>query len=181
MRVGHGEALLHVSGDHGFVTRHLFLVDGVLDGRAVLVRPVKIRKDPAPAVLLVNGLTSGPLAVRIQVDDNALWTDSVRIAAVVPDLHAGNGDLVRFGLLRRMRIGDVKSVDRRRVIRHRILGNGVFDDMTVLRRLRILAKAVGPAAVFIGAVRRHHLAVLIDIVCPQDDRDALRTDSVRVA
>ena len=74
-----------------------------------------------------------------------------------------------------MSVGNVESINLRRVTRHRILGDGVLDLIAVGIGLRILAKAPAPAV-----LRCHEPYVLTNAVGEQIDGDALRPQAVRV-
>ena len=164
----------------GLVTLHRILGDGVLDLLAVLAEPVKVVEGVAPAALFGDDAAAGTHAVRQDIDDDPLRTDSVRVVSVVPGLDARDDHLIRLQDLRNMHVGYIKSVDGGLVLRNLVLDNGV-GNLGSIRRVPVAAsEAVSPASALVRTVLRHDLAVDPLAVGKKVDGDLFRTDAVQV-
>ena len=173
--VGHVVAAL---GDLGGVVRHLFLGDGVDDGRLLAVHILVLGQiSPLPSPVVVNGhsLRSDLGTISQQVDDDLLRPHLVAVVVIVPGLAAGNR-----GGFRRVGVGDglVIFAVSRLVVFYSIFLHEVSDELTtfILRQVFEAPTGFSRQRHSLARIRRYAVHSL-----PQVNGNAARTQAITVA
>ena len=167
--VGDDKSCGSVTSDHGIITVHLYLFDGIDDFLPVLVL-VQTAKGSRPVVTAAEcqGFL-GFLPICQQLHGNAFRPDTILIVLVLPRLCHGD-----TGLLRRVGVGDIEVRIGRRVTVHGILGNGIVDRLSVF----VLGKiSKTPLPAFFGS---YFLVCHLCAIAIEPDRDGIRTFPVLI-
>ena len=174
MAIGNHIPLFGAAGNCGGIAlTHVLLFDRIGHCLAHLTGGINVQlfKGRGPTVALVQrqGL-AGILSVGQQFNSDVIGTDTVLIALILPSL--GNG---HAGLFRAMGVGHIDSVIAGRIIRHRILGNGVINRLAGCVFVQVFK---GPLPVIL---RGDSLAGYLLAVGQQTDGNGIRTDAILVA
>ena len=172
MGVGDGKAVGGVAGDRGLIARNGILLHRIDDGGALFVR-IQIGEVALPAVGRVEGerFAGDLLAVGQQPDGDFIRAHAVLVVRVVPDLFHGHG-----GRLGRVGVGDGKAVYGSGITGHRILGDGVYDLLSVF----VFGQTGEAARPVVGRVEGERFAGDLLAVGQQPDGDFIRAHAVLV-